>query len=131
MLPLVRLLALLDPSGHPEALSTTPPVTEFLTAARSQGDKAVTTAEEAVRALRVLRRYALISTDPHTPHRQIRMHARAARAIRETTPTSQHPDLTTTIADALIAIWPPTDLPRELARTLRTNATTLLQHAEK
>ncbi|MFF4098663.1 tetratricopeptide repeat protein [Streptomyces sp. NPDC001903] len=131
VLPLVRLLALLDPNGHPESLWTTPPVASFLTAARGQEGKPATTTEEVVRALRVLRRYALITTDPHTPHRQIRMHALTGRAARETTPTSQHPDLATTAADALVAIWPPTDLPRELAQTLRANTTTLLQHAEK
>ncbi|MGW2994919.1 NB-ARC domain-containing protein, partial [Streptomyces sp. NPDC001193] len=129
--PLVRLLALLDPDGHPESLWTTPPVTTLLTAARGHGAKQATTAEEVVRALRVLRRYALITTDPHTPHRQIRMHALTGRAVRETTPASRQPDLATTTADALIAIWPPTDLPREFAQTLRANTTALLQNAEK
>ncbi|MFI5987278.1 tetratricopeptide repeat protein [Streptomyces sp. NPDC051555] len=129
--PLVRLLALLDPDGHPEALWTTASVAAFLTTARDEGAEPVVTTGEVVHALRVLRRYALITTDPHTPHRQIRMHALTARAIRETTPTSRQPGLAATVADALEAIWPPTDLPRELAQALRANATMLRQHAEE
>ncbi|MFJ7209622.1 tetratricopeptide repeat protein [Streptomyces sp. NPDC098789] len=129
--PLVRLLSLLDPDGHPEALWTTASVAAFLTTARDEGAEPVVTTGEVVHALRVLRRYALITTDPHTPHRQIRMHALTARAIRETTPASRQPGLAATVADALGSIWPPTDLPRELAQALRANTTMLRQYAEE
>ncbi|MEU8776634.1 tetratricopeptide repeat protein [Streptomyces sp. NPDC048606] len=129
--PLVRLVALLDPDGQPESLWTTPSVTAFLTEARGGGDGPPTTADEVVRGLRVLRRYALISTDPHTPHRQIRMHALTGRAVREATPADRHAALAVTAAGALVESWPPTHLPRELAQTLRANAATLRRHAEK
>ncbi|MFD7029222.1 tetratricopeptide repeat protein [Streptomyces sp. NPDC059917] len=128
--PLVRLLALLDPDGHPESLWITAPITSFLSAARGQGEPLETTGDEVVRALRVLRRYALISIDPRTPHRQIRMHALTGRAVREATPTGHDPDLASAAGDALVEIWPPTHQPRERAQALRANATALLQHAE-
>ncbi|MGW4506912.1 FxSxx-COOH system tetratricopeptide repeat protein [Streptomyces sp. NPDC004436] len=130
--PLVQMIALLDPDGHPETLLTSPPVTKFLTTARDQGDaQPETTAEEVVRSVRVLRRYALVTTDPHTPHRRIRMHALTARAIRESTPAERQVRLATTAADALVNMWPSGDLPRELGQALQANTTILCHHAEQ
>ncbi|MFD6186514.1 tetratricopeptide repeat protein, partial [Streptomyces goshikiensis] len=129
--PLVRMLALLAPDGHPESLWTTPPVTAFLTTARGLDGEPPTTEEEVVHSLRVLRRYALITTDPHTPHRQIFMHALTARAVRETTPTSRQAGLALTAADALGGVWPRAHVPREVAHAMRANTTALRNHAEQ
>ncbi|MFJ3882416.1 tetratricopeptide repeat protein, partial [Streptomyces sp. NPDC090077] len=130
--PLVRLIALLDADGHPETLWTTASVIEFLTTVRWQDHMADwVSAEEVVRALRVLRRYALITGDPHAPHRRIRMHALTARAIRETTPIEWQPRLAITVADALFSVWPRSDVPRELSQGLRANVTALRHQAEE
>ncbi|ATZ22018.1 Tetratricopeptide repeat protein [Streptomyces lavendulae subsp. lavendulae] len=129
--PLLRLLALLDPDGHPEAIWTTQAVTDFLNTTRGDGSTATAT-EEIIRALRVLRRYALITSDPHTPLRQIRMHALTARAVRETTPCHHRPQLAVTVAHALTEIWKPgRHIHRDLAQVLRANTAVLRRNAEE
>ncbi|MFF3015420.1 tetratricopeptide repeat protein [Streptomyces sp. NPDC057939] len=128
---LVRMLALMAADGHPESLWTSPSVTTFLTTARGLDREQPTTEEEVVHALRILRRYALITIDPHSPLRQIRMHALTARAVRETTPTSSQANLAITAADALEDAWPPADVPRDVAHAMRTNTIALRHHAEQ
>ncbi|MFI0879613.1 FxSxx-COOH system tetratricopeptide repeat protein [Streptomyces parvus] len=130
----LQFAAHLDPAGHPHALWGTPTVlahlTEHRTSARKASDDAPepVTAEETAAVLRVLHRYALISSDRHQEPRAVRIHALTARAARETTSTEMLTSLAKATADALMHIWPNPDQPHPaLAATLRTNTDQLHQ----
>ncbi len=132
--PALQLAAHLDPAGHPHALWNTPAVLDHLTEHRGPAPEAVddtpdVTAEEAEAALRVLHRYALITSDRRQEPRAVRIHALTARATRETTPDEALPALARTSAAALLDIWPDPDEPHhDLAAALRTNTDHLHQH---
>ncbi|MEV5605787.1 tetratricopeptide repeat protein, partial [Streptomyces sp. NPDC052299] len=135
--PALRLAALLGPAGHPHDLWNTPTVLTYLGQQSEPSDsntaadesREPVSAEQAGAVLRVLHRYALISSDrsqhPHT----VRVHALTARATREATPKKALPHLAHTAADALLNIWPSIDqtVP-DLATALRANAEHLQQH---
>ncbi|MFI6967206.1 tetratricopeptide repeat protein [Streptomyces sp. NPDC050255] len=136
--PALRLAALLGPAGHPHGLWNTPTVLAYLAEQSEPADSSTdadetrepVSVEQADAVLRVLHRYALISSDrsqhPHT----VRVHALTARAAREATPKEILPRLTQTAADALLDIWPDVDqITPDLAATLRANADHLQQHA--
>ncbi|MFG2620757.1 tetratricopeptide repeat protein [Streptomyces sp. NPDC048507] len=130
--PLLRLIALLAPEGHPQDLWTTKPVLELLGDAKERIPGTDTAAQDVQRALQVLRRYALIGFDPHSPYRQVRIHALTARAIRETTPRTERPALALLCADALSELWQePLAIPRDLGQVLRANTSALRLHAEE
>ncbi|MFK4224163.1 tetratricopeptide repeat protein, partial [Streptomyces sp. NPDC019890] len=132
--PLLELISLMDPLGHPAELWTTPPALQYLRTAR-RGQRrllrpkhhpAVT--EQAVRdALECLRTYALITQDADGA--PIRMHALTARAVRETIPPGTLPAISRTAADAILSLWPQLDHEdRELSASLRANTTRLDHH---
>ncbi|MCU4750061.1 tetratricopeptide repeat-containing protein kinase family protein, partial [Streptomyces sp. G-5] len=134
--PLLQVIALLDPAGHPPALWTTPPALQHLQTkltptrrrwlARRQ-QMTLVTAGQASDALACLRTYSLITQD--TDGGPIRVHALTARAIRETTPTTGQVATARAVADALMELWPEHDhLDRELAASLRTNTLHLQKH---
>ncbi|MEV6734221.1 MULTISPECIES: tetratricopeptide repeat protein [unclassified Streptomyces] len=130
--PLLRLIALLDPDGHPESLWTATAATGYLNSTRQHTTAQDTTTGEVLRALQVLRRYGLITSDPNTPHRQLRMHALTARAARETTPHGQQAVLAVTAADALTETWGSDGhVHHDLAQALRANTTVLRHHCEE
>ncbi|MEU9378162.1 tetratricopeptide repeat protein [Streptomyces sp. NPDC048255] len=129
--PVFRLAALLDPAGHPETLWTADTVLGFLDAGPGRTEGPRVTADEVRSALRVLHRYALITTDPRTPHREVRVHSLTARATRETTPESRRALLAVTAAGALAEVWPrPDHVQRDLAEALRANTAVLRRNAE-
>jgi tetratricopeptide (TPR) repeat protein len=132
--PAMRLAAHLDPDGHPQTLWTTEAITTYLTHNRTSNEEqtgGAVDARQAKAALRLLHRYALLTCDPHSGDRAVRLHALTARAARESTPTSQIPGITQAVANALYAIWPEEDhTDRELCTTLRANTETLALHAE-
>ncbi|MEV0874753.1 NB-ARC domain-containing protein, partial [Streptomyces sp. NPDC049950] len=129
----LQLAAHLDPAGHPHALWGTPTILTHLTEHRDPAPEAAhnasdVTAEEAEAVLRILHRYALISSDRRHEPRAVRIHALTARATRETTPTEMLTSLARATADALMHIWPNPDQPHpDLAATLRTNTDQLHQ----
>ncbi|MFJ1775001.1 FxSxx-COOH system tetratricopeptide repeat protein [[Kitasatospora] papulosa] len=126
--PALQLAAHLDPAGHPHALWNTPTVLAHLTEHRplapdaAEGAPQPVTAEEAKAVLRILHRYALITSDRRQEPRAVRVHALTARAARETTPDAILPSLARATADALMHIWPDPDQPHPgLAAALRSN----------
>ncbi|MFC8776219.1 tetratricopeptide repeat protein [[Kitasatospora] papulosa] len=136
--PALQFAAHLDPAGHPHALWNTPTVLAHLTEQRDPSLDAPAEASvpvtpgEAEAVLRVLHRYALITSDRRQEPRAVRIHALTARATRETTPHEMLPALAQATADALIHIWPDLDQPHlNLAATLRTNTDHLHQHTGK
>ncbi|MER7304288.1 tetratricopeptide repeat protein [Streptomyces griseoluteus] len=119
----LRLVALLDPSGHPHALWSAPPLLDCL--APDEASPA-----QAHKTLRLLHRYALITCDTRAEPRAVRIHALTARAVREAIPEARLPELATAAADALVNIWPyPDQLRPDLAATLRANTDALVDHA--
>ncbi|MFB6679607.1 tetratricopeptide repeat protein [Streptomyces sp. NPDC056390] len=135
--PALQLAALLDPAGHPHALWNTPSVLTYLAEQRTQltgstdrtGASQPVTSEQAEAVLRVLHRYALISSDRRREPRAVRIHALTARATREATPGEALSVLADSVADALLHAWPEPDQPHTaLATTLRTNTDYLHRH---
>ncbi|WP_017238212.1 tetratricopeptide repeat protein [Streptomyces sp. SS] len=124
----LRLVALLDPAGHPHILWTTPYLLDHLT---TSGTSPVTS-DQAHSVLRLLHRYALITCDTRAEPRGVRVHALTARAVRENTPESDLAGLVDAVAEALLCIWPEVDQPhRELASVLRANTDALVDHSEE
>ncbi|GED90801.1 tetratricopeptide repeat protein [Streptomyces sp. 6-11-2] len=136
--PALQLVALLDPAGHPQTLWNTPAVLDYLTQQRSSpakrkrraSRKVPVTADQAHAVLQTLRRYALLACDKRHEPRAVRLHALTGQAVREITPSADFPALATTVANALLRIWPDPDQPnRDLAAVLRTNTDALAGHA--
>ncbi|MFD6532104.1 tetratricopeptide repeat protein, partial [Streptomyces sp. NPDC060184] len=134
----LRIAALLDPAGHPHALWHTPAVLSYLGNHRTPGEHGTgtgkagepVTPEQANAALRVLHRYALVTTDRRQEPRAVRIHALTARAAREITSKAALPRLAHTVAEAMLDIWPDVDqIVPDVAATLRTNVDHLQQHA--
>ncbi|MFF3710277.1 tetratricopeptide repeat protein [Streptomyces phaeochromogenes] len=133
---LVRLIALMDPTGHPSKLWLTPPVLAYFQMSWERRHslrwikrRRPVTDSDILRALQHLRTYALVSQDsPATP---VRMHVLTSRAICEGIPADALAALATTAADALVSLWPERDeSDQDLAALLRTNTVTLNQHAD-
>ncbi|MEV5090336.1 tetratricopeptide repeat protein [Streptomyces griseoincarnatus] len=133
---LVRLIALMDPIGHPSELWLTPPALAYFRMRQERQRsprwfkrRRPVSDSEIHRALRHLRTYSLVSQDsPATP---ARMHALTGRAIREGIPPGALAALATTAADALVSLWPERDeWDQDLAALLRANTVALNQHAD-
>ncbi|WP_190232753.1 tetratricopeptide repeat protein [Streptomyces avicenniae] len=131
--PLLQLISLVDPLGHPAALWTTHPALQYLRTARPghrrwfRRHHPAVTEKEIRDALYCLRTYALITQDTHEA--PIRVHALTARAIRETIPSRIRAMMARITADAIQGLWPDRDhLDGELASSLRANAMQLDQH---
>ncbi|MFI1979516.1 FxSxx-COOH system tetratricopeptide repeat protein [Streptomyces wedmorensis] len=123
----LRLVALLDPAGHPHSLWTTPPLLDHLSAS---GTSPVT-ADQAHSVLRLLHRYALITCDTRADPRGVRVHALTARAVRENTAESDLTGHVDAVAEALLHVWPEVDQShRELAAVLRANTDALADQAQ-
>ncbi|MEW2194046.1 tetratricopeptide repeat protein [Streptomyces microflavus] len=129
-LPLLRLVSLMDPLGHPAALWTTPAVLDHLRTARPPRRRRLrrqhpaVTAAEVHGALESLRVYALITQDTATA--PIRIHALTARAAREPIPSDMLPVAARAVADAMVSLWPSHDHEeRELSAALRANTVKL------
>ncbi|MFF3735327.1 FxSxx-COOH system tetratricopeptide repeat protein [Streptomyces sp. NPDC002476] len=140
----LRIAACLDPAGQPAALWTTTalltylaqqqptaPARRALTLRRRRRNPAqAVTGDEALAALRLLDRYGLITYDSAEDLRAVRVHALAARALREAIPENQQSAAAITAAGALVEVWPDTDhTQRELAGVLRANTDSLTTHA--
>ncbi|MFJ9968514.1 tetratricopeptide repeat protein [Streptomyces avermitilis] len=140
----LRLIAVLDPEGHPAGLWDTSSLTLYLTAHRVDRPprRAVTwhwrrtalrpvTGDEARAALRLLDRYGLITYDDSAVGiRAVRIHALTARAVRETTPTDHDRAIADAAANALLEVWPdPDQTQRDLSAALRANTNELSTHA--
>ena len=124
--PAIRLVALLDPAGHPRALWAQPAVAAYLTSIRD----AAVSPDEALEALSVLHRYNLITDDPRAEPRAVTCHALTARATREKTPDPQTEVLVNVAAQALLGLWPERDhSDPDLAIALHTSTDILAGYA--
>ncbi|GHF65250.1 hypothetical protein GCM10018787_11820 [Streptomyces thermodiastaticus] len=131
--PLLQLIALMDPLGHPVGLWTTTPVRDHLRATLPSRRRwprrrqPAVTDQDIHSALDCLHTYALIAQD--SPQAPIRMHALTARALRETIAPEALPSLARTAGDAILSLWPGLDHhDRDLSAALRANTMMLDQH---
>ncbi|MFI7662739.1 tetratricopeptide repeat protein, partial [Micromonospora parva] len=122
--PALTLAAMVDPAGHPDALWSTPAVTEYLSAHRRGDIGEPVTADKAWKAMRLLHRYGLLIHTPNDTNRAVRIHALTARAAREITTDSA--SVAHATADALLHLWPDADhATTDLINALRANTNTL------
>ncbi|MEV4142647.1 tetratricopeptide repeat protein [Amycolatopsis sp. NPDC049691] len=114
--PLLEIAALLDPNGIPLSVFTTDAVAEALDA----------TPEHARDGLSCLHRLSLITFDPTSNARSVRVHALVQRAVRDRIPAGDLPVLASGAADALVEAWPEIERDVTLGQVLRTNVETLI-----
>ncbi|MGC9501669.1 tetratricopeptide repeat protein [Streptomyces sp. WG7] len=134
--PALRLAALLDPAGHPDALWTQPSLLAHLSAYRSvprgkntSAGSSRVTADQARQILRLLHRHALLIHDPRDEPRAVRVHAPTARAVRDGIADADLSCLATAAADALLGAWPDDDEQNtDLVVALRANTDALAGH---
>ncbi|MFD6275018.1 tetratricopeptide repeat protein, partial [Streptomyces sp. NPDC060209] len=134
--PMLHLAAFFDPNGIPVTVLTSRPALAHAaehripTDTRGAHQPTPVSAEDAVLALKVLRRLSLIDHTPDTPHRAVRVHQLIQRATRDALTPDQHYRLARTAADALTTAWPAVERGTDLAQALRANVTTLTRAAE-
>ncbi|WHT21931.1 tetratricopeptide repeat protein [Crossiella sp. CA-258035] len=121
--PLLTVASVLDPNGAPEAVFTSPAVLEHLGEIVGRP----VDAEQARTALRGLHRMNLVTHDPGTPHRAVRVHTLVQRAAREEL-GERLPCWAKLVADALRQVWPPVEEDLPLVRALRANTAALHRH---
>ncbi|WP_434099785.1 tetratricopeptide repeat protein [Streptomyces minutiscleroticus] len=136
----LRLIAHLDPAGHPRELWQSSVVLHYLRprlGLRRSLLRPRTSPEQTHNVLRLLHRYGLIDDDSSesngvTDNRRIvRLHSLTARAARETVPARDLPVIVRAAAEGLAQLWPEVDetLP-DFAAVLRANASALTACAE-
>jgi tetratricopeptide (TPR) repeat protein len=120
--PALALTALLDPNGIPGAVLTSRPALEFI--AGSPGDAAAD-GQQARGALQNLARLGLVTIDPATAERTVRVHPMVGATIRQALPPAVLQQAAQAAAAALQAAWPADDAPPMLAQALRDNTASL------
>ncbi|MGZ2361731.1 tetratricopeptide repeat protein [Streptomyces sp. 372A] len=134
--PMLHLAAFLDPNGIPVTVLTSQPALAYAADHRTAADTGRThqpfsvSAEDAVLALKVLRRLSLIDYTPAAPHRTVRVHQLIQRATSDDLTPDQYHRVARTAADALAAAWPPVEKDSNLSQALRANALALTHAAE-
>ncbi|WP_328617183.1 tetratricopeptide repeat protein [Amycolatopsis sp. NBC_00355] len=121
--PLLELLSFLDPNGTVTAVVTTAVTLAYLGVRAN----AAVSAEDALRALQILRRLSLAETDLAQPHRGIRVHALVQHATRAE--IEDESLIATFAAQALADCWPEIEQDAVLGQSLRANAAELLRHS--
>lgn len=116
--PMLQLASVLDPNGIPADVFTSKAVLSWLTSMRGQ----VVDADNARDALRCLHRLNLITHDPASPTRAVRVHALVQRATREQAPSGQIAQAAGAAADGLFQAWPAIELDPGMGQTLQANA---------
>ncbi|MFE6162150.1 tetratricopeptide repeat protein [Streptomyces sp. NPDC056486] len=137
--PILHIVSLLDPVGHPGSLWSTAAIIDYLThhrAMQQAGSPSVDrpkdglTAEQTHVVLRLLHRYGLIVYNTYDEYRTVRINALTARAARETITDIELDGLVTAAADALQQIWPDRDhINFSLTAVLRANTDCVQHHA--
>jgi tetratricopeptide (TPR) repeat protein len=121
--PALVLIALLDPNGVPAAALTSPAACAYITG-RAAGDPA--TAQQFVRtAVQNLARLNLVSLDPASIARTVRVHPVVQAAVRAYLPPAECERAAAAAATALLEAWPASDTPPLLAQSLRDSAARL------
>jgi tetratricopeptide (TPR) repeat protein len=115
--PALALAAMLDPHGIPGAVLTSPAGCGYVAGRASTADAADQTLVRA--AMTNLARAGLVSIDPASAVRTVRMHPSVQAAVRAYLPPADFEQAVLAAAEALLQAWPETDGsqdPREQAR---------------
>ena len=105
--PALALAALLDSHGIPAAVLTSPAACSYITGRPSAAGGAD---QELVRAaISNLARAGLVSLDPASPVRTVRIHRCVQAAVRAYLPAADLEPATLAAADALVQAWPDAD----------------------
>jgi NB-ARC domain-containing protein/tetratricopeptide repeat protein len=119
--PTLHLAAVLDPSGIPPEVFTTPATLAYLGAV---ADREVTV-DDAREAVHLLRRLSLATIDSEG---SVQVHALVQRATRDTFPDHKLGPITEAAADALLHLWPNPEPDTAAAAWLRANTAALYTH---
>ncbi|MDT0327008.1 tetratricopeptide repeat protein [Nocardiopsis lambiniae] len=132
--PLMRLIALLDPTGIPLAILTSEPVLEYL--ARGDDARHPPETDDVIDALELLHRLHLVTlTGTETSHVSegdgvvVTVHRLVQRATREDPDLRPDRALVDVAADTLAGDWPDTVHATVHGQRLRSNTTVLASHA--
>ncbi|MEV6408695.1 tetratricopeptide repeat protein [Streptomyces bobili] len=134
--PLLQVISLLDPNGIPISVLCSPPVRSYLDQHREVpghiGSAAVppgpTSAQDVVRALRLLHRLNLAQVDVSAPAQTVRIHQLLQRAVREPIAADVLDRLGQAIADGLLQAWADDDSHSFLAAGLHANVVAFSNH---
>lgn len=119
--PLLEMLSLLDANGIPDVVVTAAAVPAHLTQVVGRDIDA----EAAADALSCLHRLSLVTHNPDTPRRAVRVHALVQRAVREALDSDRRAAVARAAADALDEVWPEIERDSDQAAVLRSNAAAL------
>jgi tetratricopeptide (TPR) repeat protein len=121
--PALALTALLDPGGIPGAVLTSKPGCEFITGRPDGGSAA--DGQLARGALQNLARVGIVTIDPASADRTVRVHSMVQATVREMLPPAVLKQAALAAADALFQTWPGKDTQPMLAQALRDNTASL------
>jgi tetratricopeptide (TPR) repeat protein len=110
--PALALAAMLDPDGIPGAVLASPAGCGYIAGRPSAGDAADQTLVHA--AMTNLARVGLVSIDPASPVRTVRMHASVQAAVRAYLPPADFEQAVSAAAEALMQTWPEAGGPQDL-----------------
>jgi tetratricopeptide (TPR) repeat protein len=102
--PALALAAMLDPDGIPGAVLTSPAGCGYIAGRPSSAEAADQTLVHT--AMTNLARVGLVSVDPDSPVRTVRMHASVQAAVRAYLPPADFEQAVLAAADALMQAWP-------------------------
>ncbi len=124
--PCLALAALLDCHGIPGSVFTTSAACEYFTAARGSGTPNPKLARSTLLSLE---RAGLLTIDPVSTARTVRVHPAVQAAIRAATPDLMRDQAAKAAANALLQAWPTDGAQPQLADALRSSAASLQQAA--
>ncbi|QYN35256.1 tetratricopeptide repeat protein [Pseudonocardia sp. DSM 110487] len=125
--PVLELLSVLDPSGIPADLLTTPAAIEY---ASAHGPAPPRDGQDLLDALHHLARLSLITLDPAAGPAGVRVHGLVQRAAAEHLNPAQITALHRAAAGGLLEIWPKIERDTRLGQVLRANASALIDKAQ-
>jgi tetratricopeptide (TPR) repeat protein len=115
--PALALAAMLDPHGIPGAVLTSPAACGYVTGQPSTAGGADQNLVR--RAISNLARVGLVTIDPATPVRTVRMHPSVQAAVRAFIPRAELDQVVLAAADALRETWPESDSSAQLDQAMR------------
>jgi tetratricopeptide (TPR) repeat protein len=116
--PTLALAAVLGPHGIPGTVLTCPAACGYITGLPGMASQAAVRA-----ALTNLARVGLVSIDPASPVRTVRMHPSVRAAVRAYLTQADLEQVIRAAADALIQVWPEADAPDAQLESVQLQAT--------
>lgn len=125
--PMMRLIALLDPDGIPLQVLTSASVRDYLHHFRAGGEPL--TVQDADEAISALERLSLLTRTGRGEETLVVVHRLVQRATRDALGTRPGRGVVSTVADALVEVWPDSVHASSYGQRLRANTGALVEHA--